>query len=158
MTIEFFPNDKHSDRSDIRLVDRAELNWISATDLSKVIRQTLKAIFPRTKFSVRSSYYSMGSSVTVSWVDGPTTAQVDRALDSFRGKHFNGSDDSTSYSPILVNGERVKCGAYVSTSRRLSDSARAVATRVAADRGQEFWPIAARMMFTASGYLMVEVK
>ena len=44
---------------------------------AKEIRQTLKKRFPLTKFSVRSKPYSMGSSINVSWLDGPTRKEVE---------------------------------------------------------------------------------
>lgn len=40
------------------------------------IRRELKKAFPNTKFSVRSSNYSGGGSVTVSWTDFPTVERV----------------------------------------------------------------------------------
>jgi hypothetical protein len=43
---------------------------------AKEIRRTLKKQFPLTKFSVRSKSYSMGSSINVSWLDGPTSQEV----------------------------------------------------------------------------------
>jgi hypothetical protein len=114
--------------------------YLSATDLAKHIRKALKAAFPRTKFSVRSDYYSMGSSVRIRWTDGPTTKQVDAITDRFSGISFDGSDDSTHYNTIEVDGQTYRAGAYITTSRSLSDEARAIAERVAAARGAEFWP------------------
>jgi hypothetical protein len=44
---------------------------------AKEIRQTLKKRYPLTKFSVRSKDYSMGSSIRVSWLDGPTKKEIE---------------------------------------------------------------------------------
>lgn len=39
---------------------------LSTTEIAKLIRKELKEKFPQCKFSVRSEYYSMGSSITIS--------------------------------------------------------------------------------------------
>lgn len=70
---------------------------ISTTDTAKCIRATLKAKFPRTKFSVRSSMYSGGSSIRVSWTDGPTDKLVSAYLAPFEGAGFDGSIDMKFY-------------------------------------------------------------
>jgi hypothetical protein len=49
---------------------------------AKEIRRTLKKQFPLTKFSVRSKSYSMGSSIRVSWLDGPTKKEVEAIAQS----------------------------------------------------------------------------
>jgi hypothetical protein len=48
----------------------------TTADRAKKIRQSLKTTFPGVKFSVRSSDYSMGSSINISWTDGPTETRV----------------------------------------------------------------------------------
>lgn len=45
---------------------KSEKISINTTEISKRIRQQLQKEFPSCKFSVRSEYYSMGSSITVS--------------------------------------------------------------------------------------------
>lgn len=67
--------------------------YLSAADTAKVVRKILKAQFPGTKFSVRSETYSMGSSVRVSWTDGPTEKQVDSAVGVLSGSGFDGMID-----------------------------------------------------------------
>jgi hypothetical protein len=52
-------------------------NVMAVKDDAKEIRQTLKKQFPLTKFSVRSKPYSMGSSINVSWLDGPTKKEIE---------------------------------------------------------------------------------
>lgn len=134
----------------------AEPRWVNVAELAAIIRKALKARFPKTRFSVRSSRYSMGSSVYVSWTDGPVTDLVDRALACFRGISFDGSDDSTHYRPITINGETCKAGSYVSSHRALSPAATATVRRLADERGEEFWPMASRIAFTGSGFLFVK--
>lgn len=100
------------------MTDRRSL---SVTDLAKEIRAELRRRFPATKFSVRSDSYSMGSSVRISWVDGPSQRYVDEVVGAFEGRSFDGMTDSTSYHPItLPSGEVVSAHSYVSTTRKLS--------------------------------------
>ncbi len=40
-------------------------NYLSCAETAKMIRQVLKESFPGVKFSVKSSTYSMGASITV---------------------------------------------------------------------------------------------
>jgi hypothetical protein len=49
----------------------------SVAQQAKDLRQQLKAVFPLCKFRVRSSNYSMGSSIRVSWMDGPMVSEVE---------------------------------------------------------------------------------
>jgi len=55
------------------------------TEAAAETRAFLRARWPLTKFSVRSKRYSGGSSVDVSWVDGPTQSEVHKATARFRG-------------------------------------------------------------------------
>lgn len=64
--------------------------WINNQDLAFLVRQALKAAFPKTKFSVRNQHYS---SITVQWVDGPSSKQVQAVTGSFETKAFDGSID-----------------------------------------------------------------
>lgn len=65
---------------------------------AKNIRIELKAAFPKVKFTVRSSRYSGGDSISVGWVDGPQSAQVDEIIDKYKGGSFSGMDDLYTYS------------------------------------------------------------
>lgn len=67
--------------------------YISTTETARMIRQALKAKFPGFKFSVRSSKYAGGSSIRVSWTDGPTAALVDQVVQPFSGSAFDGMID-----------------------------------------------------------------
>lgn len=83
----------------------------SLTETAKLIREALKAAFPKTKFSVRSKSYSGGSSITAHWTDGPTSAQVKPILEVFEGASFDGMIDLKSYNaPSEWNGQRVTFG------------------------------------------------
>lgn len=109
----------------------------STKQTAQFIRQVLKVAFSGTKFSVTISIYSMGSSVRISWMDGPTTPEVDRVAERFSSKSFDGMDDSTHYHDQVVDGQRVSYSGYLSTSRKHSEELRALAKRRAALIGEE---------------------
>lgn len=67
--------------------------WINTADVAKLIRPALKKAFPAVKFSVRSRGYAGGSSIDVTWTDGPTTQQVDAVTKVYEGNRFDGMDD-----------------------------------------------------------------
>jgi len=69
----------------------------SCVETAKLIRKQLKLKFPATKFSVKSSQYSMGASIDVCWTDGPTSKSVDDVVGGFAGAGFNGMEDYKYY-------------------------------------------------------------
>lgn len=69
------------------------MEYISVTDTAKMIRAKLKRTFPGVKFSVRSSKYSGGSSIDVSWTDGPTEKLVEAYVNPYQGSRFDGMID-----------------------------------------------------------------
>lgn len=85
------------------------------------IRKILKKEFPKTKFRVKSSSYSMGSSVDVYWIDGPTTDAVQSLISQFQYGHFDGMTDMYEYSNSRDDIPQVK---HVLTNRRMSDEVR----------------------------------
>lgn len=102
--------------------------YLSCAETAKLVRAALKESFPGVKFSVRSSTYSMGASISVRWIDGPNTKQVDAVLRGFSGSYFDGSIDykgSVYHMTTTPEGfQRVSMGADgVSTSRDYSDEA-----------------------------------
>lgn len=56
--------------------------------VAKEIRKALKLAFPYTKFSVTSSRYSMGSSVSVSWDNTPTAKQVEAITEQYSSVRY----------------------------------------------------------------------
>lgn len=66
---------------------------LSCAETAKAVRAALKRAFPTTKFSVRSSHYSMGASIDVTWTDGPTSKQVDAVVKVYEGAGFDGMID-----------------------------------------------------------------
>ena len=105
-----------------------EVTRISTNDTAKLIRKELKHYFPNTKFSVRGHKYSGGSSINISWVDGPMQSEVDKVAKRFEGASFDGMVDLKSYhtSFVVLEGTtlpvEVHYGAdFVFTNRDISD-------------------------------------
>ena len=95
---------------------------------SNMIKKILKRKFPETKFSCTSDNYNMGSSVNVSWTDGPTSEQVDKLINEFQYGHFDGMIDLYEYSNSRDDIPQAK---YVMSNRRLSDEIVLQASKVA---------------------------
>ena len=53
------------------------ITYISTKDTAKLVRQALRNAFPGQKFSVRCSTGTAAAWMDVTWIDGPTTRQVD---------------------------------------------------------------------------------
>jgi hypothetical protein len=105
--------------------------YFTCAETSKLIRQSLKEAFPGVKFSVRSSTYSGGASIDVSWTDGPNAAQVESITKGFKAAYFDGSIDYQGSIHHMMDGEQARFGAdYITASRRYSDAAvdRAIAS------------------------------
>ena len=98
--------------------------YISTTDTAKLIRKSLKEAFPGVKFSVVSSKYSGGSSISIKWIDGPTTEQVDEITSRFEGSYFDGSIDYKGSRYAMMSGEQVHFSAdFIFTHRGNSEMA-----------------------------------
>lgn len=88
-------------------------DYLSCAETAKLVRKALKEAFPRQKFSVRSSTYSMGASIHVGWTDGPQTADVDKVIGCFAGSGFDGMIDlKTSNSHWLYPDGTVQLFEY----------------------------------------------
>ena len=70
-----------------------EAEYITVTEVAKLIRKALKKLYPDTKFNVRSEKYSMCTSIRINWKDGPTAKMVYAICDQFTGSGFDGSID-----------------------------------------------------------------
>jgi hypothetical protein len=81
--------------------ESGETLYLSVAESAKLIRAALKKAFGKQKFSVRSSSYAGGASVSIAWTDGPTTKAVDAVVQPFSSRGFDGSIDmaysKTSY-------------------------------------------------------------
>ena len=94
---------------------------IDTAEQAKMIRKDLKTVFPATPFKVTIRRYAGGSSVTVRWQDGPTTADVSRMVTSYYDGR--GVADASDYWPhriLRINGEDVSFGGSISLDRSYS--------------------------------------
>jgi len=95
---------------------------IDAAEVANIVRGLLKEHFPATKFSVKTSRYSGGSSITVGWMNGPTKNAVEAIAGDFHGASFDGMIDLKDYHESEYNGEQVRFGNdYISFERHFSD-------------------------------------
>lgn len=99
--------------------------YIGVADVAKLLRKALKESFPGVKFSVRSKSYSGGSSISVSYVDGPSVGLVESVAKMFEGAYFDGMIDYKGSVNHRLNGEDVRllCD-FVFVSREYSDELR----------------------------------
>jgi hypothetical protein len=70
--------------------------YLSCAESAKLLRSELKAEFPGVKFSVRSSTYAGGASISVEWLDGPTERQVQAVTARYAARDFDGMIDMAS--------------------------------------------------------------
>ncbi len=100
-----------------------QTEYVSCTETAKLVRQCLKEAFPKVKFSVRSSTYSGGASINISWTDGPNARQVDDLIANFKGSYFDSSIDYKGSVYAMLDGKRVSFGAdHIFTERKYSDA------------------------------------
>ena len=89
--------------------ESGETLYLSVAESAKLIRGALKKAFGKQKFSVRSSSYAGGASVSINWTDGPTVKAVDAVVKPFESRGFDGSIDMAYYktSYMLPDGSVV---------------------------------------------------
>lgn len=95
---------------------------LQAKEGAKLLRKTLKKLFPDTVFSVVMSRGTAYGSISVTWLDGASYELVDVIAQHFKGNGFDGMSDS-SYSLYALNedGKVIDYGlGYVSISRGYS--------------------------------------
>ena len=74
-----------------------QTTYLSCAETAKLVRKELKKNFPSQKFSVRSSVYSGGASIDVSWTDGVQSDEVNKVIKQFEGAGFDGMIDLKYY-------------------------------------------------------------
>lgn len=69
--------------------------YIDTAEVAKLVRAELKKVFgrPARFFSVKIDRYSGGSSINISWTDGPTEGEAREKLSVFCGGRFEGMSD-----------------------------------------------------------------
>lgn len=71
--------------------------FVDVTEVSQLVRRSLKKYFPDVHFSVRSNRYAGGASVVVRWKAGPQECEVLAIIDQYAGSRLDGD-----YSPRSV--------------------------------------------------------
>jgi Large polyvalent protein associated domain 29 len=79
-------------------VEQGRVEYLSVAETAKLVRVALAKAFPGFTFRVRSDSYAGGASIDVSWMDGPTTKEVDKVVGGFSGKGFDGMIDLAYYT------------------------------------------------------------
>ena len=92
----------------------------SLTAAAKNIRTELKTAFFGVKFSVKTSRFSMGDSISISWTDGPNTEQVNAIVNRYKAGSFDGMTDCYNYESCAWT-DAFGDSKYISTSRDYSD-------------------------------------
>lgn len=90
---------------------------------AKEIRKELKTAFPAVKFSIKSSNFSMGDSVNIDWVDGPTSKEVATITDKYQYGRFNGMEDLYENSN---NRNDIPQAKYVMVQRNMSEATKEI--------------------------------
>ncbi|MBM5783052.1 MAG: hypothetical protein FJ368_06520 [Pelagibacterales bacterium] len=93
-------------------------NKTTVAKCAELIRKELKENFPQTKFSVKSSNYSMGNSVRVSWTDGAAENKVEELLTKYQYGGFNGQEDIYENTNWRDDISQTK---YLFCDRKISD-------------------------------------
>lgn len=88
-----------------------ETKYLSCAETAKLVRAALKEAFPGVKFSVRSSVYSGGASISVRWTNGPRAKPVEKVIERFAGADFDGMQDLKTYHTTQTADGPVHYGA-----------------------------------------------
>lgn len=93
----------------------------SAAQGAKNLKKELARAFPGVKFSVKSSTYSGGDSITVSWNLGPTTKQVEAISGKYQEGSFDGMQDMYETNHDNVWPDVFGGAKYVSENRHFPE-------------------------------------
>ena len=67
---------------------------------AKVIKKRLTALYPKVKFSVTSSIFSMGDSVDIRWTDGPPADDVSAITHQYQQGSYDSMQEMYNYEAI----------------------------------------------------------
>jgi hypothetical protein len=112
----------------------------SAAETAKKIRKALKTAFPSIKFSVRSSTYSMGSSVSIHYTDGVQSSEVEAITSQFSSGYFDGMQDMYVSGYYQYEGKLYSGAKHISVSRHLSDEYKTTIEAYAVSNGYDMNP------------------
>lgn len=90
----------------------------SSANCAIAIREELKTNFPNVKFSVKSSNFAGGDSVSITWSDGPTNDQVREITRKYQYGSFNSMEDMYEYTNSRADLPQTK---YVQERREISE-------------------------------------
>lgn len=93
----------------------------TVAECARAIRVELKEKFPEMKFSVRSSNFSMGDDVNVSYENGIPEKAIELVLNKYKDGNFDGMEDIYNYRSNPDNLPRTK---YLFVSRKVSPEIR----------------------------------
>ncbi|BAP87822.1 uncharacterized protein E1O_06910 [Burkholderiales bacterium GJ-E10] len=111
--------------------------YFSTAETAAIIRKSLKEAFAGIKFSVRSSVYSGGSSISVRWTDGPSEEQVRGVVGHLCGGYFDGSIDYAGSVYHMQEGKEIRLeNDHLFFNRDHSDAAIEAAIRAVFERFQ----------------------
>lgn len=95
--------------------------YLSCAETAKLVRAALRESFPGVRFSVRSSVYSGGASITVNYVNGPAYDAVKSVVAMFEGAYFDGMTDYQGYNYNSLDGIETSFGAnYIFVNREMT--------------------------------------
>jgi len=120
------------------------------------LRAELKAAFPGVKLSVKSSTYSGGNSIDVSWVDGPSDEAVEAIAKNYQAGDFDGMDDCYHYDPSAFSQAFAEvCGSvrYVKCQRDFSLESVQMAVDIVSPRFAAEPPIVEVSSYSGNAYL-----
>ena len=98
----------------------------SYAQCAKAIRKELKMKFPSIKFSVTSSGYSMGDSVSISYENGIPESEVEKVTNKYQYGSFDGMIDLYSNTN---NRDDIPQSKWVQVSRHISQDVRDTAKK-----------------------------
>jgi hypothetical protein len=85
--------------------------YLSCADTAAILRGELSRRWPSVRFSVRSSTYSGGASIDVTYTDGPALADVEKICNRLAGADFDGSIDLKTYRHHWITPDGAICDA-----------------------------------------------
>lgn len=76
--------------------------------VAQLIKKELQHRYPLTEWRVKSSSFSGGDSVDVSYTDGPTSHDVQQILNKYENSSFDAMTDCSNYMKPAYGGEGVR--------------------------------------------------
>lgn len=71
--------------------------YIPAKEAAQMMRNALKCAFPAVRFAVRSSRHSGGSSIHITWTNGPAPSRIEAIVQDYTGSEFDSTIEATAH-------------------------------------------------------------